>query len=104
MKKLPSAVLVVVPRSCELPLGSVAVTCTGTPWMLVGFGCCIQMYSIQAVILSSDIAGMPAAGMPNAVSPGDWSVTVPFNKTGVPTGIAVSGAETVVADLPLPYA
>ena len=53
-------------------------------------------------MLSSDIAGVPAAGIPKRVSPDDWSVTVPRITRLEPNVIAVAGASTVVADSPFP--
>jgi hypothetical protein len=40
-------------------------------------------------MLLSEIAGVPAAGMPKHVCPGDWSVTVPEITTSVPCGTDV---------------
>ena len=47
----------------------------------------------------SAIAGVPAAGTPMAVWPGDWSVTLPWMVTALPPPMV---ALTVVSDLPLP--
>ena len=53
-------------------------------------------------MLSSEIAGVPAAGTPIAVCPGDWSVTVPRIAIGEPTVTPLIGASTVVWLNPLP--
>ena len=74
-----------------------AVKCTETPVAFVGIGFCMYRYSIHGLMLSSDMAGVPAAGMPRQVWPGDWSVTVPCISTLVPWGTATFGAVTVVA-------
>ena len=60
-----------VPMVWKLLLGSMAVRVTLTPVAFVGFGFCMYMYSIHSVMLSSDIAGVPFAGMPKFVIPGD---------------------------------
>ena len=44
---LPLVSLVTVPISCVLPLGSIAVSFTGTPVAFVGIGFCMYKYSIH---------------------------------------------------------
>jgi hypothetical protein len=95
LPKLPHMSVVTSPMSCQLPLGSIDINFTVTPFASVGFDYCTYMYSIHALMSSSDIAGVPAA-------PGDWSVTEPVIITLVPSGAPISGAVTVVALGPLP--
>ena len=70
---------------------------TGTPLAFDGMVLVICRYSIHALMLASEIAGVPLFA-------GVWSVTVPVIITAVPLGTAVCGAETVVALGPLPNA
>ena len=61
----------VVPMMNMLLLGSMVDNVTRTPLALVGSGCCMYKYSIHWLMLSSEIAGVPAAGIPRQVCPGD---------------------------------
>lgn len=63
--------LCVVPIVPVLLLGSIYVNVTGTPVAFVGFGDCSKRYAIHELMLASDMAGVPASGMPKQVCPGD---------------------------------
>ena len=67
----PFMSVVVVPMMKQLLFESMYDNVTGTPVAFVGFGICMYRYSIQSLMLSSAIAGVPAAGMPRQVCPGD---------------------------------
>src|ERR1039458_9131515 len=99
---MPLESLVVEPICLVLLLESITLIVTGTPVAFVGAGCCSYKYSIHALWLASDIAGVPFAGMPRLVWPGDWSVTVPLITTVFPRGITSFVIATVVADCPWP--
>ena len=85
----PSMLLVVVPMWTKLPSGVVASKLTVTPVALVGIGCCMCRYSIHALMLSSEIAGVPACA-------GDKSRTVPFMSVLLPFVMTSFCTATVV--------
>ncbi len=76
------------------PLGSFTNSVTGTPVVLVGFGCCMWRYSIHPVMLSSETAGVLGCA-------GERSMTVPSMTTLVPLAMTLGAAWTVVAVCPL---
>ena len=78
-----------------LLLESSVVKVICTPVAFVGLGCCSYRYSIHWVMYWSAIAGVPAAGIPRLVCPGDWSVTEPFMRTWV-FRVDVSGVAAIV--------
>ena len=77
------------------PDGPMAVSDTGTPVTVVLRGCCSCKYACHTPWSTSAIAGVSGC-------PDDWSVTVPCIIMLYPWGMAVNGAETVVALGPLP--
>ena len=106
---MPEESLVGVPIGIVLPLGSIAVKVTRTPVAFVGIACCMNLYSIQADMLASEIAGVPWSEKSKTplvlrLPEEDWSVTVPVHNTVLPKAAASGDAATVVALGPLPKA
>ncbi len=94
--------------SFVVPSGAVMVTVSGTPVAVVGSGFCMYTYAMKLPWSTSEIAGVPRLfgemRLVCVVTPGDWSVTVPWIRMGVPCGTAVVGAVVIVAVCPLPNA
>ena len=86
------------PMSIVCPLEEIAVKVIGTPVAFVGSGLCMCRYSIHALMLASDMAGVLGCA-------GDKSMTVPVISTLDPFVVISGEVETVVAVVPLsnPY-